>query len=71
MGTTHEILVEQAARRGASLQGRTRQHRVAILEGPAEWIGTYRTVRFTGTTGATFSAVPVEPAPAARGRDES
>ncbi|HXY68792.1 MAG TPA: tRNA (N6-isopentenyl adenosine(37)-C2)-methylthiotransferase MiaB [Gemmatimonadales bacterium] len=71
VGTTHEILVEQAARRGASLQGRTRQHRVAILEGPAEWIGTYRTVRFTGTTGATFSAVPVEPAPAARGRDES
>ena len=62
VGTTHEVLVEQAARRGASLQGRTRQHRVAILDGPAEWIGTYRTVRFTGTTGATFSAVPVEAA---------
>jgi len=63
VGTTHEVLVEQAARRGASLQGRTRQHRVAILDGPAEWIGTYRTVRFTGTTGATFSAVVVESAP--------
>jgi len=62
VGTTHEILVEQAARRGPSLQGRTRQHRVAILDGPAEWIGTYRTVRFTGTTGATFSAVAVEAA---------
>jgi tRNA-2-methylthio-N6-dimethylallyladenosine synthase len=62
VGTTHEILVEQAARRGPSLQGRTRQHRVAILDGPAEWIGTYRTVRFTGTTGATFSAVAIEPA---------
>jgi len=62
VGSTHEILVEQAARRGggASLQGRTRQHRVAILDGPPGWIGTYRTVRFTGTTGATFSAVAVE-----------
>jgi len=59
VGTTHEVLVEQVARRGALLQGRTRQHRVAMVDGPAAWIGTYRTVRFTGTTGATFSAVPV------------
>ena len=62
VGTTHEILVEQRARRGTALQGRTRQHRVALVDGPEAWIGTYRTVRFTGTTGATFSAVPVEPA---------
>lgn len=62
VGTTHEILVEQRARRGAALQGRTRQHRVAMVDGPEAWIGSYRTVRFTGTTGATFSAVPVEPA---------
>jgi len=59
VGATHEILVEQAARRGAQLQGRTRQHRVAMVDGPLEWIGSYRMVRFTGTTGATFSAVPV------------
>jgi len=59
VGTTHEILVEQMARRGSQLQGRTRQHRVAMVDGPPEWIGSYRTVRFTGTTGATFSAVPV------------
>ncbi len=59
VGTTHEVLVEQEARRGM-LQGRTRQHRVAILDGPPEWIGSYRMVRFTGTTGATFSAVPAE-----------
>jgi tRNA-2-methylthio-N6-dimethylallyladenosine synthase len=59
VGTTHEILVEQVARRGSLLQGRTREHRVAIVDGPPEWIGTYRMVRFTGTTGATFSAVPV------------
>jgi tRNA-2-methylthio-N6-dimethylallyladenosine synthase len=65
VGTAHEILVERKARRagGGLLQGRTRQHRVAMVHGPPEWIGTYRTVRFTGTTGATFSAVPVEPAP--------
>jgi len=62
VGTTHEVLVEQRARRGAALQGRTRQHRVAMVEGPEAWIGSYRMVRFTGTTGATFSAVPVEPA---------
>ena len=62
VGTTHEVLVEQRAKRGGALQGRTRQHRTALVDGPEEWIGTYRTVRFTGTTGATFSAVPVEPA---------
>jgi tRNA-2-methylthio-N6-dimethylallyladenosine synthase len=62
VGTTHEILVEREARRGSLLQGRTRQHRVAMVDGPVEWIGSYRMVRFTGTTGATFSAVPVEPA---------
>ncbi len=62
VGSTHEILVEKEARRGGLLQGRTRQHRVAMVDGPAEWISSYRTVRFTGTTGATFSAVPVEPA---------
>ena len=62
VGSRHEILVEKEARRGGLLQGRTRQHRVAMVDGPAEWISTYRTVRFTGTTGATFSAVPVEPA---------
>ncbi len=61
VGTAHEILVEGEARRGggALLMGRTRQNRVAVVEGPAEWIGSYRAVRLTGTTGATFSAVPL------------
>jgi len=40
------------------LQARSRCFRSAILEGPESWIGTYRRVRFTGTTGATFTAVP-------------
>jgi tRNA-2-methylthio-N6-dimethylallyladenosine synthase len=58
VGTAHEVLVEQVAQRGTQLQARTRHNRVALLDGPATWIGTYRTVRLTGTTGATFSAAP-------------
>jgi hypothetical protein len=57
----HEVLVEGPAPRGRQLQGRTRHNRVAILDGPESWIGTYRNVRLTGTTGATFSAAPVTP----------
>jgi tRNA-2-methylthio-N6-dimethylallyladenosine synthase len=58
VGTTHEVLVEKQARRGDLLQTRTRTNKVALVPGPAEWIGSYRMVRFTGTTGATFTATP-------------
>ncbi len=57
VGTTHEVLVEGPAKRGALLQARTRTNKIALLDGPDEWIGTYRRVRFTGTTGSTFTAV--------------
>jgi tRNA-2-methylthio-N6-dimethylallyladenosine synthase len=60
VGTTHEVLVERQAKRGDLLQSRTRTNKVALLAGPAEWIGTYRRVRLTGTTGSTFTALPVE-----------
>ncbi|HEV8265697.1 MAG TPA: tRNA (N6-isopentenyl adenosine(37)-C2)-methylthiotransferase MiaB [Gemmatimonadales bacterium] len=60
VGTTHEVLVEGRAKRGALLQTRTRTNKVALVEGPDEWIGTYRRVRFTGTTGSTFTAWPIE-----------
>ncbi|HJQ66479.1 MAG TPA: tRNA (N6-isopentenyl adenosine(37)-C2)-methylthiotransferase MiaB [Gemmatimonadales bacterium] len=60
VGTTHEVLVEGRAKRGDLLQTRTRTNKVALVEGPDEWIGTYRRVRFTGTTGSTFTAWPVE-----------
>ena len=60
VGTTHEVLVEGPAKRGSLLQARTRTNKIALLEGPAEWIGTYRRVRFTGTTGSTFTAWPVD-----------
>ena len=67
VGTTHEVLVEGRAKRGALLQTRTRANKVALLAGPDEWIGTYRRVRLTGTTGATFTARPVtEPGEPAR-----
>ena len=60
VGTSHEVLVEGRAKRGGLLQTRTRTNKVALVEGPDEWIGTYRRVRFTGTTGSTFTAWPVE-----------
>jgi len=62
VGTTHEVLVEGRAKRGSLLQARTRTNKVALVEGPDEWIGTYRRVRFTGTTGSTFTAWPADQA---------
>ena len=62
VGTTHEVLVEGPAKRGGLLQARTRTNKIALLDGPPEWIGTYRRVRFTGTTGSTFTAWPLEAA---------
>jgi tRNA-2-methylthio-N6-dimethylallyladenosine synthase len=59
IGTTHDVLVEGPAKRGDLLQARTRTNKIALLDGPAEWIGTYRRVRFTGTTGSTFTAWPL------------
>ena len=58
-GATHEVLVEGRAKRGGLLQARTRTNKVALVEGPEEWIGSYRRVRFTGTTGSTFTGWPV------------
>ena len=58
VGETFEVLVEGPAPKGGGLQGRTRHFRTAVFDGPASWIGTYRKVRLTGTTGATFTAVP-------------
>jgi len=59
VGSTHEVLVEGHAKRGELLQGRTRTNKVALIAGPDAWIGRYRDVRFTGTTGSTFTAVPL------------
>ena len=56
VGSTHEVLVEGWAKRGDLLQGRTRANKVALFPGPDQWIGSYRMVRLTGTTGSTFAA---------------
>src|SRR5881409_4064108 len=60
VGTTHEVLVEGRAKRGALLQGRTRTNKVALFAGPDEWIGSYRELRLTGTTGSTFTGWPLQ-----------
>jgi tRNA-2-methylthio-N6-dimethylallyladenosine synthase len=60
VGTTHEVLVEGKAKRGELLQGRTRANKVALFAGPERWIGSYRRVRLTGTTGSTFTAWPLD-----------
>jgi len=62
VGSAHEVLVEGRAKRGGLLQTRTRTNKVALVDGPDEWIGSYRCVRFTGTTGSTFTGVHVEQA---------
>src|SRR5712664_1652267 len=60
VGTTHEVLVEGRAKRGALLQGRTRTNKVALFAGPDDWIGSYRDLRLTGTTGSTFTGRTTE-----------
>jgi tRNA-2-methylthio-N6-dimethylallyladenosine synthase len=61
VGSTHEVLVEKVARRGALLQTRTRTNKIVLVDGPPDWIGSYRMVRLAGTTGATFTGAPVQP----------
>jgi tRNA-2-methylthio-N6-dimethylallyladenosine synthase len=58
VGSTHEVLVEKVARRGGLLQSRTRNNKVVLVAGPSDWIGSYRRVRLTGTTGSTFTGMP-------------
>ena len=55
IGTVHEVLVERPARRGGLLLGRSRANHLVLLELPESSIGEYHRVRFTGTTGSTFT----------------
>ena len=59
LGTRHEVLIEKLARRGDLLQARTRDFKTVLLPGDAAMIGRYLTVELTGTTGSTFTGVPV------------
>jgi tRNA-2-methylthio-N6-dimethylallyladenosine synthase len=68
LGTRREVLVERSARRGELLQGRTRDFKTVLIPGDESLVGAYLTVELTGTTGSTFTGVPVaarEPLPMA------
>jgi tRNA-2-methylthio-N6-dimethylallyladenosine synthase len=57
LGTSHEVLVEKAARRGDALQARTRDFKTVLLPAASAVIGGYYTVTLTGTTGSTFTGM--------------
>jgi len=62
VGEVHEALVERPAKRGELMLARTRGNQLVLLDVPPDAIGTYRTVRLTGTTGSTFTGAVVAPA---------
>jgi len=55
VGETHEVLVERPARRGDLMLGRTRANHLVLVDLPPAAAGEYHQVRFTGTTGSTFT----------------
>ncbi|HYN83539.1 MAG TPA: tRNA (N6-isopentenyl adenosine(37)-C2)-methylthiotransferase MiaB [Gemmatimonadaceae bacterium] len=59
LGQRREVLIEKEARRGGLLQARTRDFKTVIIPGEPSMIGSYATVELTGTTGSTFTGVPV------------
>jgi len=60
LGQRREILIEKSARRGDLQQGRSRDYKTILVEGPESLVGTYMTVELTGTTGSTFTGTPVQ-----------
>jgi tRNA-2-methylthio-N6-dimethylallyladenosine synthase len=62
VGQVHEALVERPAKRGELMLARTRGNQLVLLDVPPDAIGTYRSVRLTGTTGSTFTGAVVAPA---------
>ncbi len=59
LGERREVLVERAARRGELLQARTRDFRTVLVPGDESMVGAYLRVELSGTTGSTFTGVPV------------
>ncbi len=62
VGEVHEALVERPAKRGELMLARTRGNQLVLLDVPPDAIGAYHPVRFTGTTGSTFTGAVVAPA---------
>lgn len=58
VGREVEVLVEREGRFAGDMLGRTESFKVATFPGDASLVGRYIRVRLTGTTGATFRAVP-------------
>lgn len=60
LGTEHEVLAERVAKRGdGEIQARTRDFKTVVLGAGSAVLGNYYRVRFTGTTGSTFTGVVV------------
>jgi tRNA-2-methylthio-N6-dimethylallyladenosine synthase len=59
LGARREVLVEKEAKRGGLLQARSRDFKTVLVPGDERLIGSYLTVELTGTTGSTFTGVPV------------
>lgn len=68
LGTSHEVLVEKAARRGDAVQARTRDFKTVLLPADEAVIGRYYVAALTGTTGSTFTGTVVLPADRRPGR---
>jgi tRNA-2-methylthio-N6-dimethylallyladenosine synthase len=62
IGDTHEALVERRARRGNLMLARTRTNHLVLVDLPADTAGQFHHVRFTGTTGSTFTGAILTPA---------
>ena len=62
VGEVHEALIERPAKRGDLMLARTRQNYLVLVDVPASAVGEYRMVRFTGTTGSTFTGSVEHPA---------
>ena len=59
VGREVEVLVEKEARSPGDVLGRTESNKVVAFPGGPELVGQFVRVRLTGTTGATFTGVPV------------
>ena len=55
VGRTEEVLVERAGKEVGFMLGRTRRNKVVVFPGDDALLGSYRLVRLTRTTGATFA----------------
>jgi tRNA-2-methylthio-N6-dimethylallyladenosine synthase len=61
VGRLEEVLVEKEGKEAGFLLGRTRRAKVAVFPGEKSEVGSYRTLKLTWTTGATFVGSRVDP----------